>query len=215
MITALPDSARFVYLGLTGEYCRISSVRIDKTGEEIEEGFIQRIAEKISYIDVPAGDIPNVQIDGYRMAASDGILIKDNMKITFHTMSLPTARLVWHCPYIDIFYSDDGRVNGENYRDFTLMRLDGEYWECDDASENRITVEKSDSFEGWEAWKKYNKEGFDCTITLSREGNTITAETENFGLYIKCITGIKDGTKTIYAALTGDQCAITNIKIIS
>ncbi len=213
VIAALPDSARFVYLGLTGEYCRIGNVRVDKTGQEITEGFIPRIAEKISYIDVPEGDLPNVQIDGYRTASTIGLLLSDSMQVTFHTMSLPTARLVWHCPYIDIFYSDDGKINGANYRDFTLMRLDGEYWECDGASENTITVNKSDSFEGWEAWKKYNKAGFDCKITLSRDNDTITAVTENFGLYVKCVTKINDGTKNIYAALTGDQCAITNIRV--
>ena len=126
---------------------------------------------------------------------------------------LPTARLVWHCPYIDIFYSDDGKVNGANYRDFTLMRLDGEYRECDGASENSIIVNKSDSFEGWVAWKKHNKEGFDCSITLTKKGNSITAVTQNMGLSVKCVTTINDGTDTIYIALTGDQCAITNIRI--
>lgn len=126
---------------------------------------------------------------------------------------LPTARLVWHCPYIDIFYSDDGKVNGANYRDFTLMRLDGEYRECDGASENSIIVNKSDGFEGWEAWTKHNKEGFDCSITLTKKGNSITAVTQNMGLSVKCVTTINDGTDTIYVALTGDQCAITNIRI--
>ena len=61
---------------------------INKTDEEISEGFIPRIAEEISYINVPAGDIPNVQVDGWRAASSQGIKVTDGMKISFHTMSL-------------------------------------------------------------------------------------------------------------------------------
>ncbi|MBR4223824.1 MAG: GNAT family N-acetyltransferase, partial [Oscillospiraceae bacterium] len=38
----------------------------------------------------------------------------------------------------------------------------------------------------------------------------ISTYTNDLGLYIKCITTIKDGTKDIYIALTGDQCAITD-----
>ena len=65
----------------------------------------------------------------------------------------------------------------------------------------------------WDAWKKFNKEGFDCTISFSREKNFIIATTENAGISVKCITEIKDGTDNIYIALTGDQVAITGIHI--
>lgn len=41
--------------------------------EESPEDTIPRIAEEISYINVPAGDVPNVQIDGYRTDATEGI----------------------------------------------------------------------------------------------------------------------------------------------
>ncbi len=210
---ALPDSSRFLYLGLTGKYCRIENIRIDKSGEVIGEGYIQRIAEEISYINVPAGDIPNVQIDGYRMDATPGIEIKDGLSITFHSMSLPTANLIWHCPYISIFYSKDKKVRGEGFREFALIRIDGEYWEPDDAGKNEMHVSKDDSFEGWDSWKELNKGGIDCTVTFSRKDNIITTVTENLGIYIENITTITDGTVEIYAALSGDQCALTNIRI--
>ncbi len=35
---------------------------------------------------------------------------------TFHTQSLPTALLLWHCPSVVLYSSDDGAVNGSNYR---------------------------------------------------------------------------------------------------
>ncbi len=213
IITALPDSVRFAYLGLTGEHCRISDVRIDKAENETAPDYIPRIAEEITFIGDPAGDIPNIQVNGYRTDHTAGIPIKDGMKLSFHTMSLPTARLVWHCTYIDIFSSADGKVNGENYTDFMFMRLDGECWECDDGCDTTLSVQKSSDFDGWETWKKFNKEGFDCTVTFGRKGNTVTMTTENGGISVKITAKITAGADDLYAALTGDQCAVTNIHI--
>ncbi|MBP5332055.1 MAG: HD-GYP domain-containing protein [Lachnospiraceae bacterium] len=213
IIMALPDSTRYAYLGLTGEYCHIDDVRIEKSVNEAPQDTIPRIAEEISYINVPAGDVPNVQIDGYRTAATDGIPIKDGMQISFHAFGLPTARLVWHCPFINIFDSDDGKVNGPNYHDYTLMRLDGECWEGDPKCSINLLVNKGDDFNGWDAWKKQVKEGIDCTVNIERKDNVITVRTENAGISIKNVSTITDGIDTVYVALTGDQCALTNIRI--
>ncbi len=210
---ALPDSSRYVYIGLSGENCLISNVNISRAKDPVDDDFIPRIAEEINYIDGPEGDIPNIQIDGYRYDATEGIPITDGLTLTFHTKSLPTSRLVWHCPYIDVFYSDDRKVYGEGYREYSLIRLDGEHWDEEVSAENKLYVNKSEDFKGWDAWKKSNKEGFECAVTFSRKGNEITVFTENLGLTIKNITTVTDGKKNIYAALTGDQCAITNIRI--
>ncbi|MBR4473495.1 MAG: HD domain-containing protein [Oscillospiraceae bacterium] len=214
---ALPDSSRYAYIALTGKNCFISDVHIDKSDEKVADDYIPRIAEEISYINGPEGDIPNVQIDGVRSAASEGIPVKDRMLLSFHTMSLPTARLIWHCPYIVLFYSADGKVNGEGYREYTAIRLDGENWENDNHIQGRIIVNREDGFEGWDAWKRGNKEGFDCTVQFRREGNRITVSTENLGLSVKGITilpeEMTDKDNPVYASLTGDQCALTNIRI--
>jgi len=212
-IIALPDSARFSYIGLSGEHCVYSEIDIEKAEEEAAKDEIPRIAEEISYITGPAGDVPNVQIDGYRTDSTKGILIKDGLKITFHGKSLPTARLVWHCPFIDVFDSDDGTVTGENYRDFTLMRLDGECWEADPNCSIKLVVNRTDAFEGWDAWKEFLRKGFDCTVTFERKDNTITVKTENAGIVIRNTSVLKDNADPVYAALSGDQCALTNIRI--
>ena len=109
-------------------------------------------------------------------------------------MSLPTARLVWHCPYFSIFSSDNGKVNGPDFREYGLLRLDGENWDSDD-------------------WKAINKEGFDCSITIERSGDKVTMTTSNKGIEIVNVTTMKDPSKDVYISLTGDQCAITNIRI--
>ncbi len=213
IVLALTDSTRYAYISITGEHCTVTDIDVVKTGEEISEGYIPRIAEEISYINVPHGDIPNVQVDGWRSASSEGIKVTDGMKISFHTMSLPTARLVWHCPFAYLFTSADGTPGGEKYRELTVLRLDGEGWEEDDNADNKVYVSKLDSFTDWNDWKARNKEGLDCELTYHTEKGKVIIETEFCGLSIKSVTTCEDKIKDFYTALTGDQCAVTNIRI--
>lgn len=213
VITAFPNNTRFAHIAFTGEHCCITSVVTEQSEEETPPDAIPRIAEAVNYIGVPEGDIPNVQIDGFRAAASQGILIEDNMQITFHAMTFPTARLVWHCPYLNIFGSKDGNVNGVNYRDYMLLRIDGECWEGDPSCKVTSSESKNEDFSSWDAWKARCKAGFDCTFTFEKKANTITVRTENGGISVTGTAEISDGTDKIYAAITGDQVAITNIRI--
>ena len=211
-IIALPDSSRFLYIAFSGEYCRIGNMSIVKSDEKAGEGYIPRIASKISYIDGPEGDLPNLEIDGYRAESTAGVSVTDGMEITFHTKSLPTARLVWHCPSLILFYSDNGMINGENYHEYALIRLDGEVWRAMDGSENEQIVDKK-NFRGWDDWKQYNKQGYDCTFRFERDGNVVTTFTENAGIVLRNRTEVKIESNEIYASLSGDQVALTNIRI--
>lgn len=214
VILALPDSSRFVYIALSGEHCDLHNIRIENDAVEIGPDDIPRIAEEISYIkDCPEGDVSNVQVDGWRTDASEGILISDGMTLSFHTMSLPTARMVWHCSFVSVFSSDDGRINGANFREYILLRLDGENWESDAHVENKVQVMQQAGFSGWNAWKDENKKGLDCVVKIQRNGSVITMQTENLGIAISSVTTILDDVQDVYVALTGDQCAITNIRV--
>lgn len=213
IIIALPYASRFSYIAITGEHCHISDMEINNTGKIIPKDFIPRIAEEISYINVPAGDIPNVQIDGWRTASSEAIPVRDSMKIRFHSQSLPTSRLIWHCPFVSIFYSDDKKINGPNFREFVLVRLDGENWESDDYSKNTVVINRTDRFAGWDAWKQLNKQGIDCEVNVLRSGRKITITTENLGVAISCTSILHEDFPEVYLALTGDLCAITNIRV--
>lgn len=214
IILALSDAARMAYLAVGGQHCYIHNIRVDKAETEIGEDEIPRIAEAISYVkDCPVGDLPNIQIDNWCAASTPGIPIEDAMTITFHTMSLPAARLIWHCAYVSIFSSGDGQRKGENFREYLLLRLNGEDWASDEHVENNVEVKQLESFAGWENWKETNRQGLDCTVTVRREGNKIILETENLGISIHSVTTILDDVKVVYVALTGDQCAITDIHV--
>ena len=213
-IVAFPDSTRFAYLSLTGEHCTISSIHVDEDAGVVPEDYIPRIAEEISYIKgCPQGDIPNLQVDGWRTQATQGVPINDRMEIAFHTQSLPTARLIWHCPFVTIFTSKDGRVGGEGYREFLLLRLDGENWESDSHVENKVEINRTGAFGGWNNWKEKNREGLDCRVSIQRNGNTVAMTTENMGISLSSVTTVKDEVDELYVALTGDQVALTNIRL--
>ena len=212
-VIALQYIARWTYLSITGENCFISDVQIESKAAPANEGLIPRIAPEISYINGPEGDVPNVQINGWRTAASEAFPVKDGMKITFHSQSFDTARLIWHCPFVSLFYSDDKKVRGKNFHEFVLVRLDGETWDSDANATNTIVINKSDRFEGWNEWKEANRRGIDCTVSLRRAGRKITLVTENSGIFIRSDTVLKEDFPEVYVALTGDQCALTNIRL--
>ena len=212
-IMALPDSSHYCYLGLTGQHCTISNVEIHKAPESVHADFIPRIAPEINYITGPEGDLPSIQIDDWRSASTDGVLVNERLEISFHSMSLPTARLIWHCPFICLFYSENKKINGPDFKEFALIRLDGEHWESDSKATNNIIINKNDDFEDWETWKKLNKSGMDCRVTIRRESRRITVKTENGGIEIRSVTILKEDIPEVYVALTGDQCVLTNIKI--
>lgn len=210
-VIALPDSTRFSYISFSGAYYHLSVTSIKRADEPISENYIPRIAELVTYIDGEEGNVPNVQVDNYRTDATEGIPLNGSMELDFHTKSLPTARLIWHCPFICLFTSSNGKVTDEDYREFALIRLDGEVWESGDFASNEVVISKNDRFDGWDQWKKLNKDGMDCHVSLKREGKKITVTTENGGILLKSTTTIRTDDDKVFVALTGDQCALTKI----
>ena len=214
VIVALPDASKYIYVGLTGDYCILKDIETERTDTEVGADDIPHIAPTLSYINRLESDIPNVQIDGARAAYSKPIPIKDGSRIIFHSMSLPSSTLVWHCPYIVLYSSDDGEVGGKNYREYALIKTNGETDEVKEHATNRIEVTRDDSFTGWEGWKAKNREGIECEVVLSlRRGNVVTM-LENTGIIIKNTTTIKEPGPKLYAALTGDICALTDIRVL-
>ena len=97
-------------------------------------------------------------------------------------------------------------------REYALIRIDGENWEGNGLSENALSVEKTKEFGSWDDWKEANRKGFDCTVSFRRNGRTVTTETENLGIRMTDVTTVKDGPAEIYAALSGDQVVLTDIR---
>ena len=125
-IISVMDGSTSVYIGITGENCNIRNIDIEQTEETVDETYVPRISDEISYIDHMESDIKNIQISQTRSAATDGIELKNKMRINFHAMSLPVASFIWHCPYIVIYSSDNGQVFGENYHEYALIKINGE-----------------------------------------------------------------------------------------
>ena len=212
-IVALPSKSKLSFLSLTGENCCIYDIEVEQTDQKVQEGDIPRIAEEVSYIDRLSSDIANVQVDRNRTAFTKAIEITDWTQIKFHSMSLPSASLVWDCPYIVIFSSDDRKVKGKGYHEYALIKLNGENENSNEYAENRFTMKKTEAFTSWEDWKRLNKDGVEYEVVFLRKGNRIILNSENLGIFIENTTRVQDGAKKIYAAITGNQVAITDIRI--
>ena len=160
------------------------------------------------------GDVPNIQVDGYLTDATKGMPVSDGMEIVFHTMTLPTATLVWHCPSLMFYKSDNNRINGPNYEELVIVRLDGESFERDEEGRSVTEMRENESFESWDRWKEINKKGYESKVFLKRKHNRIVMQTENAGINVKSTIYTRDGEENVRVALTGDQCALTDIRFI-
>ena len=104
-------------------------------------------------------------------------------------------------------------MNGAGYRELALIRLDGESWDSDDNVDNTTFCEKTEEFRTWDTWKAQNKEGRDCEVHFERHENTVIVTCSLGGIRIRNVTEVHDEVGEIYAALTGDQCALSDIRI--
>ncbi|MBP5159776.1 MAG: hypothetical protein ILP10_05695, partial [Lachnospiraceae bacterium] len=209
---ALPDATRYVYVAATGENCTIRKIAVKRI-EPGDDDHIERIAPEVSFFTRKDGDIPNVEVDGYREAYSSPVSVEDGMRISFRTCALPAANQVQHCAYLLLYSSADGTVGGEGYAEYSCIRLDGEDVTENDKAENRLSVTKDENFAGWDAWKEQNKNGLDYLIEFKRKKNRIVFTTENAGIYVECTTTVPKETDEVYAALTGHLCTLMSIKV--
>ncbi|SDB50934.1 HD domain-containing protein [Pseudobutyrivibrio sp. YE44] len=213
-IIALPDSSKAAYISLTGENCILTNIKVEQKAEMIGEDDLQKIVDKESYIDRMVSDVPNVQVDRYRSDSTAPVEVKDKLQIRFHTMSLPSASLVWHCPYIVLYSSEDGKINSESYHEYAMIKINGEVSGDENITENKFSMKKLDTFPGWEVWKEQHKAGLECAVYFARKGNKVTITTETLGIAIENVTTILDGAKDVYVSISGDQVALTDIRII-
>lgn len=213
VVVALPDSSKAAFLSITGEHCFIYDIEVRMSEEQIREADIEKIVEQESYINRMESDLTNLQINTYRSGHTKGIVINEKKKIDFHTMSLPSSSLVWHCPYVVIYASDDGKINGPNYKEYALIKLNGEISTEDEQTENKFAMKKLENFPGWDSWKEINKVGLECSLLVARRGKNIVLSTENLGISIENTTIIKEPPDEVYICLTGDEIALTDIRI--
>jgi hypothetical protein len=209
----LPDSSKAFYFALTGENCELKDIKEEILEEETGENEISRIEEVKSYIGRIESDIPNVQIDRPMSASSVGVELEEKKQVMFHSMSLPGSNLVWHCPYIAIYYSKDGKYNGEGYREYAFIKLNGECNKEDEKIVNRFVMKKSPDFPGWDKWKEANRRGIEYTVYFNRRSKYITMSSETLGISVENTTTLPEDAGKVYMCITGDQVAITDIRI--
>ncbi|MCR5501590.1 MAG: HD domain-containing protein [Lachnospiraceae bacterium] len=210
---ALPDSTRTVYAGITGEHLSLRNISVTRLNLNANRENISRIAPEVHYYDRKDGDIPNVEVNGYRETASAGLPVIDGMRLFYRAKSLPVANSVAHCSYILLYSSDDGTITGNNYKEYACIRTDGSDCTTAGVADNRLIVHKDEDFEGWDAWKEMNKAGLDYEVTFRRKRNMIVFRTENAGIALECHSKVPEKGENILVALTGNLCAMMDIRL--
>ena len=74
-------------------------------------------------------------------------------------------------------------------------------------------MKKTEDFPGWDEWKRRNREGMECSVRIVRKGRKVTLTADNLGIVVENVTVLGEGEKEVYAAITGDMAAITDIRI--
>ena len=126
---------------------------------------------------------------------------------------MPKANFVWQCPHIVIYSSYDGKVGGAGYDEYARIKLNGEDVKGNGLAENNFYMKKTAEFENWNIWKEENHAGREYMATFRRKGNRIQFNAENGGILIQNVTSLKETKENVFAAITGEQCAITDIRI--
>ncbi|MBQ0000798.1 MAG: HD domain-containing protein, partial [Clostridiales bacterium] len=185
---ALMDRSHFVFIAFTGKHCKISNISIHSEETPAPEGYIKRIADEVSYITGPEGDLPNMEIMGWREQHSKGIPVKNGMKVTFHNLCLPASNRLWHSPILSLFYSENGLVKGPGFKEYSEIRFDGESWGDEPNAKNEMTVTLNEHFESWDEWKQANRKGVDCSLTIEITGNKVITEADIHNVHMKNVT---------------------------
>ena len=211
---AAEDEDQPVYLCITGESCTMTDFTLSRESEPIGPGTIEPATLSKEFIPTTVGDIPNVDCSGWWVDHSDGIeLTYEPVTVTYHTISYPSARETWHAPFCVLFSSLDRLVGGIAYTEYSVTRSDGFGWVTDGTGYGVKEIRDA-SFISNDNWLSRNKKGCECTLVAYRKNDMVVIEQTNNGITVVSHTLIPLSVDLpIYLSLSGELCAITNIRI--
>ena len=157
----------------------------------------------------------DLTVGAYNTARTDSVPLKDgeSYTITFHNDSDENAE-GWGNWFNFVLVLSATKPNEETEKDILYVRADR--W-CDPGEDNTYFPDKNYWVFGhspnWtDVFVPESKNGFDVTIHLVRDGNTIIYDATMGSSNVKMTAVAKeDLPETINVALTGTHCALTNI----
>ncbi len=215
--TTVPEEMRNrdLFLTITGEKCQMTNFELRREMDPIESGSIIPVTYRKSAMEEKVGDIPNVNCSGWWTAHSDGIMIDETpVRIVYNTISYINASENWHTPIIVVYSAFDQAVNGIAYKEFAVTRSDAYGWVVD-ADAYSFEGDYSSDWTDWPEWLAKNKEGIkDCEIVAVRRDDNVIITQTNAGVTVKSVIQIPlDNQFPVYISLTGELCALSNIRI--
>lgn len=160
-------------------------------------------------------------------------ITEDGVTITFTSTTEAAATDAWCVPSAIIFASDDGKIWGGNYVEYWIHRADN-WGSCtvgghspfgdmnsDDTNPDNIaalaakgiTIDRS--FGAGDIWADildYFKGGVEMTVSAKIEGENVVLTIAHERI-THVVTLPVDTNRTNYLCLTGEKCALTNVKV--
>ena len=76
-----------------------------------------------------------------------------------------------------------------------------------------LHLKRLDDFAGWDVWRQMNQKGMDCVLIVEKKGNKVIQKTVNCGISIENTTTFPGEVPQLFITLTGDEVALTDIRI--
>ncbi|MDE7222814.1 MAG: hypothetical protein K2O34_03400, partial [Acetatifactor sp.] len=199
------DSSVKNYVSLSGENCVLSNGQ--PSTQHIDLSAAKAKADEMT--STPT----NVFLDcgDFWTAHTDGFAITEQLQsYAFHSQTYGNALNNWETPLYVIFHSSDAKVNGENYREYGVLRSDNWFW--DGAGMEFPMIQATYALpEDWAAWQESNRAGADCIVSTQLYNGCALIGISNNGVTNTYAIRI-DPTVTNYLSLTGEHCTLSNLQ---
>ncbi len=159
--------------------------------------------------------------NGFWSAHTEGFEITaEPHTYTFRSKTYEGKTNNWETPLFVAFHSDDGKVNGEGYREYGVIRSDNFYWDAPGDIVGPIVVGAvtfpagfdADWDASWAAWQAANRAGVDCSVTTQLYNGCALIAVSNNGITTSYAVPV-DTTVKNYVSLTGENCTLSNLQV--
>ncbi len=211
----LPETC---YVFFTGENCSLTGFTTIKNGmssEKPEEPTKPEEPDNPQESEISG----NYNITTFFGERTNAVKLKSGDTYTFKFHNKSNGTNAWENYVMAITgAANDAYVGAE--QDILIIRADSWGWggELSDfvsPSEDGNELIFETNVKDWDAWKTAAQAGFDCEVTIKREGNTLiyTAKTGDYTSKVTATSG-KNLPETCYVFFTGENCSLTGFTTI-
>lgn len=230
----IPTSGK-AYVALTGELCKLTDIKLsegDDGGSEDDNPGNDNPGNDNPGDDNPGNDHPEddnpkdedndfrLDCPTFWSAHTAGFEITaERHTYTFDSKTYAEALDLYHAPFVVVYHSGNGLVNGDGYKEYAVIRMDNWNWDTEGATaqigqDTAVIRKATEAFpEGfdWAVWQEANRNGAKCTVTTQLYNGCALIGVSDNGLTATYAIRVDSSVKN-YLSLSGDHCTLTNLK---